>query len=312
MMNSLISNTTQTTAVDARFSQSRPFSASFFEIDGEVALPDMRIEVQHYSWEKPWHEVTFKPPLCYLDLALIKRPPSIRASLKLGAAATAQTSVGDCVFVPAGSEFYSRIPGGNQRVLSCMFEPAMFEHYLDLQWTQRDMSACFDIRNSNIRATLQRLAEEVLAPGFASEFLVEVTMRSLVIELVRHFRGINNNVVDGAGSQLSAKQLRLITERVENLQDAAPKLNELAALCGVTSRHLTRAYKNTTGTTLGERIAGARIRQAKDLLSRRDVLIKTVAYDIGFKNPAAFSAAFRRATGWSPQQFRKEALGFID
>jgi AraC family transcriptional regulator len=44
------------------------------------------------------------------------------------------------------------------------------------------------------------------------------------------------------------------------------------------------------------------------LLGSRQLLIKQVAYECGFRNCAAFSAAFRKATGVTPESYRS-ALG---
>ena len=85
---------------------------------------------------------------------------------------------------------------------------------------------------------------------------------------------------------------------------------ELAAECGMSPRHLIRTFKNTLGITLSEYIAGARIERAKNLLKQRDSLIKVIAFRCGFQSAAAFSAAFRHATGMTPKEFRDEYTGF--
>jgi AraC family transcriptional regulator len=293
---------------DNRFRQCRPFSASWFAIENEIAAPGMLVQIQRYRWDQPLNEGFFNPQVCYLDLSLIRRSPEEQASMQQGAR---YFPIGDSVFWPAGSEIRSRIPAVDHRVLSCMFDPVMLEHYLDIKWSLFEMSACFAIRNPHIRHGLARLAEEVQAPGFASQALVQSTVCSLVVELTRHFRGIKSTAIE-SGSRLTSRQLRLLEERTENLSGATPTLDELASVCGLSSRHLTRAYKNTTGTTLSQFIADTRIRQAKGLLSKPEALIKTVAFDTGFQSAAAFAAAFRKATGWSPRRFRKEVLGFIE
>ena len=44
--------------------------------------------------------------------------------------------------------------------------------------------------------------------------------------------------------------------------------------------------------------------KAKTLLMDERLLVKEVAYLSGFQNAAAFTAAFRKATGQTPQEFR--------
>jgi AraC family transcriptional regulator len=299
------------TEQESRFRQCRPLTMSQFEVESEIAMPSMLVQIQRYRWDQPVNDGFFNPQVCYLDLALLHRSRPQLVSLRQGGHYSAFTPIGDSVFFPAGAEVRSRIPAVEHRVLSCMFDPSELECYLDLQWSRHAVSACFDIRNPHIRQGLARLAEEMQAPGFASQFLVQSIVCALVVELVRYCRGIRTGARE-TGSRLTARQLRALDERMENLSGATPSLDALAAVCGLSSRHLTRAYKNTTGKTLGEFIADARISQAKSLLSKSDVLIKSVAYNTGFQSPAAFAAAFRKATGWSPRQFRKEVLGYIE
>lgn len=298
-------------AIDARYTQCRPFTASLFEIEGQIAAPDILVQIQHYRWDQPMHDGLFRPPVCYLDLALIRRPPPARAAMRLDGNQSPRTPIGNCVFLPAGAEISAYNPATDHRVLSCMFDPAKLGEQLDMEWNAYEMSACFDIRNPHIHHGLKRLAEEVRSPGFASEFLVESTVGTLIVELARHFRGVRATASE-SGSRLTTRQLRLIEELVESGTGKTPSLGEIAACCGISSRHLTRAFRNTAGTTLSAYITDIQIRQAKERLANPDTLIKTVAYDIGFQSTSAFSAAFRKATGWSPRQFRKEILGFVD
>jgi AraC family transcriptional regulator len=78
----------------------------------------------------------------------------------------------------------------------------------------------------------------------------------------------------------------------------------LAEACGCGPRTLAALYRRATGQTLREFIAGARIERAKALLMSEGAMVKQVAYLSGFQTPAAFCAAFREATGYTPLQFR--------
>src|SRR3546814_10943430 len=94
-----------------------------------------------------------------------------------------------------------------------------------------------------------------------------------------------------------------ITEVIES-ERQAPTLDDLAALCGFSRRHLVRVFRNTTGRTIGQHILEMRIHRAKSLLLRRDLLVKQVAFQCGYSSSAAFAAAFRQTHGQSPQEFR--------
>ena len=82
----------------------------------------------------------------------------------------------------------------------------------------------------------------------------------------------------------------------------------LAQLCDISSRHLSRMFKKTTGRTLGQYINEIRINRAKLLLSQPDCLVKEVAFRCGFSNQSSFSQVFRKATGKTPKKFRSEVI----
>jgi AraC family transcriptional regulator len=292
-----------------RFAQCRPFSVASFDIEASVQRPGFEIQVQRYRWAEPLSCGQFKPGVCYLDLALIPRVPKAEAA-GLGTSpgrGPIFVSIGDCVFIPAEHEIQARNPGVEHRVLACMFLQERLQQYLDVEGSQLTLSACFNIKNPHIRTGLARLAEEVLAPGFASDLLVDSTINALIVELSRHFRG-RGTAAALSGSGLPMRHVRLIQERLENASGAWPDLATLANECGISGRHLTRAFKNTTGRTLGEYVAEVRLRHAKQLLLDPAVLIKTIACQSGFRSQAAFAAAFRKATGWTPRRFRRESL----
>ena len=98
-----------------------------------------------------------------------------------------------------------------------------------------------------------------------------------------------------------------IEDRVEQ-PGKPPSVAELAAECGLSTRHFFRQFKIATGQTLTRYVADRKISRAKQLLRQASPAIKVIAWDCGFDSPAAFSAAFRKATGLTPRQFREGVM----
>lgn len=68
---------------------------------------------------------------------------------------------------------------------------------------------------------------------------------------------------------------------------------------------LSRKLKTITGMTLTECVFDIRIAQAKRLLADTDLSVADIDMQCGIDNPPYFSQLFRKATGLTPQQFRK-------
>jgi AraC family transcriptional regulator len=99
--------------------------------------------------------------------------------------------------------------------------------------------------------------------------------------------------------------MRRIADAVEDQPERPPSLSDLAVLCGVSPRHLMRAFKQGTGQTIMDYVEAARLRLALRLLSDTDLPLGEVARQVGFAAPSGFSHAFRRAVGEPPSAFRR-------
>lgn len=74
----------------------------------------------------------------------------------------------------------------------------------------------------------------------------------------------------------------------------------------ITSDHLNRTVKSILGRTAKEYIQTRIITEAKRLLYFTDESNKEIAYELGFTEPANFSAFFKKHTQISPSNFKKK------
>ena len=113
----------------------------------------------------------------------------------------------------------------------------------DIAWSNRLIEASLDVPGTCIPALLGRLGEEARQPGFASAALCEALAVQIAVELGRYYFGIEDGPSAGG---LPPWRLRLIEERLHEGRDA-PTLSELAELCGLSMRQLTRGYRASRG-----------------------------------------------------------------
>ena len=77
----------------------------------------------------------------------------------------------------------------------------------------------------------------------------------------------------------------------------------------ITPDHLNRTLKARTGTTAKDYIQSRIITEAKRLLYFTNLTSKEIAYELGFNEPANFSAFFKKQTQLSPSNFKKTEFG---
>lgn len=94
--------------------------------------------------------------------------------------------------------------------------------------------------------------------------------------------------------------MRLIHE-----QPAYPwTVGALATAAGVSRSWFSRRFTEVLGRTPINYLTQWRMTIAADRLRRSDATVAAVALDVGYADPFAFSTAFKRAFGQSPQEFR--------
>ena len=83
-------------------------------------------------------------------------------------------------------------------------------------------------------------------------------------------------------------------------------LAELAALVGLSSYHLCRAFKASTGLPPHRWRLARRIERARELLEHSEISITDVAAAVGYEDPSQLAAVFRKTLGMSPTRYRRE------
>lgn len=277
-----------------------------FTIQAEVVAPIATAQIVQFNILNPSNTIMRRKDDYWLDLCLTPRPLGTRACYREHWGPHRYERLGDMFMVPPGEEMHVRGDGtGPQSSIVCQLHPGAINEWLgtEIDWTDRRLEASLDISSGTIRNLLRRLAEEARNPGLGSQMLVECIAGQLAIELGRYCEAVADAPVSGG---LAAWRLRLIDERLREVREP-PTLTELAALCNISVRQLTRGFRASRSCSIGEYVVQSRIESAKRLLGR-DESVKAIAYSIGFSSTSSFSYAFRRATGLTPRQFRQRVL----
>jgi len=85
-------------------------------------------------------------------------------------------------------------------------------------------------------------------------------------------------------------------------------VDEMAALVGLGTTAFNEKVKNFTGFSPLNYLINIRISEAIKLLKRQDVSVTDIALDTGFYSSQHFSTTFKRLTGFTPSEFRKNNL----
>jgi AraC-like DNA-binding protein len=107
------------------------------------------------------------------------------------------------------------------------------------------------------------------------------------------------------------KYLRILNRYIEKVRpflDPELTLKKLSESVNIPSRHLSQLINENIGTNFYDFINSFRIETAKKLLiiSEKEKTVSEILYEVGFNSKSSFNTAFKKDTGLTPTEFRKE------
>jgi AraC family transcriptional activator of pobA len=115
-----------------------------------------------------------------------------------------------------------------------------------------------------------------------------------------------------SAARLSAQFLDLLERQfpIASPQHTLPlkNANEFARQLAVHTNHLNKALKEITGKTTTEHLAEKLLAEAKALLQHSTWSMAEIGYCLGFEHASNFNHFFKKHTGQSPYQYRKQPV----
>ncbi|WP_046176119.1 response regulator transcription factor [Domibacillus indicus] len=108
---------------------------------------------------------------------------------------------------------------------------------------------------------------------------------------------------DAAASPIVRRAKEYINQHFE---DASLSLESTAESLQVSPVYLSRIIKQELGVSFVQLVTGKRMNKAVHLLETTDLTILSIAEAVGYESQHYFSTAFKKATGVSPNQYRKQ------
>jgi AraC family transcriptional regulator len=284
---------------------SLPTTLPTMVVDAELAGPGVTAQIVRYDIPGPTDAVLREQGHYLINMCLTPRPLNARAGYRERWGPHRFERLGDIFMVPPGEVLAVRGEGGQQASVLCTISAERIDELLGqrLDWSDHQLASTLDLTSARIRNLLFRLTEEVRHPGFASARMLEFLSGELAVELGRICLEVEETPSTGG---LASWRLRLIDERLAaNL--AAPALEDLAALCNISVRQLTRGFRVSRGCSIGDHIERRQMEAAKRMLVTGES-VKAIAFALGFSSPSSFAFAFRRAVGNTPSGFRQRQL----
>lgn len=117
-----------------------------------------------------------------------------------------------------------------------------------------------------------------------------------------------NSGLTAEASRSLLQNLTLLMEQEKVWHDPDISLEKLANALNASKHHVSQVINEHLGASFFEYVNQLRVEEAKTMLaetSRSDLHVIEVAYAVGFNNKMSFNAAFKKTTGMTPTEYRR-------
>lgn len=101
------------------------------------------------------------------------------------------------------------------------------------------------------------------------------------------------------------RELFPVVRHIERNFFAVTSMAEMARLCGLSSTHFNRRFRELLRMTPTDYLRSVRVQAARRLLGASQRTLAEIAHETGFTDQSHFTRCFRQATGMTPLAYRR-------
>lgn len=148
----------------------------------------------------------------------------------------------------------------------------------------------------------QKLLERVISSHYKGD--TEQSVLWLRSALKEYFSFSSESASNGI-SRLHVQRINEICKHINERLAQSSSLEDFANNFGYSPSHLGRLFHKIVGVSFSQYLANARINQAKLMLRSSDITVNEISLSLGYYDSGHFINQFKRATGITPNGYRK-------
>lgn len=209
------------------------------------------------------------------------------------------------VNVPVGHVHGFRFLPGTQGWVLTIAAEILDETLLAAEGLRGVLSRSAVVRGTpQIRATMKQIFAEHAARDFGRAHVLRALSAAMIGLVARALTSES-----GASSSSESNLFRRFEALLEQHHLERWTVADYANVLAITPTHLNRVTRAATGDTASHLILNRLVREARRNLVYTNLPVSTIAYALGFEDPAYFSRVYAAATGLSPRAFRAQLHG---
>ncbi len=129
-------------------------------------------------------------------------------------------------------------------------------------------------------------------------------------ESFQYARKILGQAIELRDSESKKQQRDLLRKALEfineNYSDETISLDKVARKVNISPNYFSAMFSQEIGQTFVEHLTNRRIDEAKRMLRQTDMRSSEIAFAVGYKDPHYFSFVFKKVSGRTPSEYRRE------
>ena len=206
-------------------------------------------------------------------------------------------------FIPAGVSAY---------YIADMEEPwSYFWLHLGGSSLLELLRECGITENDPVRDVPVSGSKSVLMPiidDLFTEYEREYYSIAKIYEFMDFLRSEYSAKYSMTNESLQLKYVRTVIKFIQLKFSEPIHVDDIATTCGLNRSYLSRLFHDATGSTIKDYLTSYRISTAQSMLKKTDSPIQYIAFAVGYSDIFTFSKAFKKITGQSPREYRKENM----
>jgi AraC family transcriptional regulator len=160
------------------------------------------------------------------------------------------------------------------------------------------------LKDSTLRRLMEILLSEKQANFRSGLFFLDSISTTLASYLLRHYSAASA-VLENSTGGLAPSVLRRSIEFIQTHLEGNLRLSDLAHEAKISTSHLIRSFRQSTGKTPYQYLLHQRIERARSLMRDRRTSLTEVALASGFADQHHLARVFRRITSMTPSDYRR-------
>jgi len=146
--------------------------------------------------------------------------------------------------------------------------------------------------------------------GLNYSFISELSQKDLFEDICIWIVKVLDTFMDTVYESRNIKNSKLLSDAMNYIRDNYKEnltLESVAQQVFISPFYLSHLFREELDITFLEYLTRIRIETAKQLLKDQNTTISSIAAEVGYEDPSYFSKVFKKNTGLSPNQYRKNA-----